>query len=218
MHPSVIDAFPLKFSAPLEGCTRSPYLDVKGLLTVGIGCLIDPPETALTLPWEIDGQPAPVAEVLAQLRALKAQQGLARYAWNTPAVLGATTMRLTDAGVMDLATTRLLAGEPLMRKAFPAWDSWPADAQLYACSMGWAIGFGWPAIFGNCAHLLQQTPAGFLLAAEGPSDIRTDGNPGIVPRNAQNRLCLSNAQLVQDRGLDPSTLYWPSTPLLLGTS
>jgi len=50
MDPSFIDTFVLKFSPPLEGCTRSPYLDVKGLLTVGIGCLIDPPTTAADLP------------------------------------------------------------------------------------------------------------------------------------------------------------------------
>jgi hypothetical protein len=225
MHQSVLDNF-FRFTVPLEGKTNNAYLDVKGLLTVGIGCMIDPPVTALPLPWVMpDGSVAPASVIEAQLTSLKAQTGLEHYPANSPSVLAATTIRLTDDGVMQLANQRLLAGEPLMRKTFPAWDTWPADAQLFACSMGWAIGFGWPHIFSNCAALLQRTVPGFLLAATGspsahaneasaPCDIRTEGNPGIVPRNAQNRLLLSNAQVVRDEGLDPDILYWPSSPLI----
>lgn len=229
MHQSVFDAF-VRFSAPLEGLTHNPYLDVKGLLTVGLGCLIDPPETAAGLPWVFaDGSPVPAAEVLAQLRALKAQQGLKNYRFDSPAVLNATTIRLTDAGVLDVASKRMLANEVYLRKAFQEWDSWPADAQMFASSLAWAVGAGWPAIFINCARLLKSDPPQFLLAATGsptahpddasaPSDISTRGNMGIVPRNAQNRLLLSNAQLVIDRGLPRDVLYWPSTPLLADES
>lgn len=226
MHQSVIDAFPLRFSAPLEGYTHNAYLDVKGLLTVGIGCLIDPIVTALPLPWVMpDGSVAPASVIEDQLHSLKNQQGLKNYAAGSKPVLDATTIRLTDDGVAKLALSRLLAGEPLMRKVFPAWDTWPADAQLFACSMGWAVGFGWPHIFGNCTRLLQQATPSFLMAAVGspsahaneasaPCDIRTEGNPGIVPRNTQNRLLLSNAQVVRDQGFPIENLYWPSTPLL----
>lgn len=225
MRQSVFDAF-VRFSSPLEGVTHNPYLDVKGLLTVAIGCLIDPPENATHLPWVFaDGSPAPAAEVLAQLRSLKAQQGLKNYRFDAPNVLAATTIRLTDAGVLDVVNARLLAGEPLMRKAFPAWDEWPADAQLFACSMGWAIGFGWPAIFGNCSRLLKSDPPQFALCAVGapnakasdasaPCDISTTNNAGIVPRNAQNRLLLTNAQVVIDQALPRDVLYWPSSPLV----
>jgi hypothetical protein len=225
MHQSVFDAF-VRFSAPLEGLTHNPYLDVKGLLTVGLGCLIDPPESAANLPWVFaDGSPAPAAEVLAQLRALKAQQGLKTYRSDSPSVLRATTIRLTDSGVLDVASKRTLANEAFYVKAFPSYPTWPADAQLFAHSMGWAIGAGWPSIFGNCSRLLKSDPPQFLLAATGrpdarpdeasaPCDISTHNNAGIVPRNAQNRLLLSNAQLVIDRRLPRDVLYWPSTPLL----
>lgn len=225
MHDSVINSF-VRFSSPLEGVTKNAYLDVKGLVTVGIGCLIDPVVTALSLPWVMpDGSVAPASVIEEQLTALKNQPGLEHYPALSPIVQAATTIRLTDKGVGLLAMSRLLAGEPLMRKAFPGWDTWPADAQLFACSMGWAIGFGWPHIFTNCARLLQQATPSFLLAATGspsahaneasaPCDIRTEGNPGIVPRNAQNRLLLSNAQVVRDEGLEPSVLFWPSSPLL----
>lgn len=226
MHQSVFDAF-VRFSAPLEGLTHNPYLDVKGLLTVGLGCLIDPPETAASLPWTFaDGSPAPTAEVLAQLRSLKFQQGLKNYRYDSPVVLKATTIRLTDAGVLDVASRRMLANEAFIAKALPGYATWPADAQLFAHSMAWAIGAGWPSIFGNCARMLKSDPPQFLIAATGsptahpddasaPSDISTHNNAGIVPRNAQNRLLLSNAQLVIDHGLPRDVLYWPSSPLLV---
>lgn len=226
MRQSVFDAF-VRFSQPLEGLTHNPYLDVKGLLTVGLGCLIDPPETAASLPWTFaDGSGVPAAEVLAQLRALKSQQGLKSYRFDSPAVLNATTIRITDAGVLDVASKRMLANEALFAKAFPGYGAWPADAQLFAHSMAWAIGAGWPSIFGNCSRLLKSEPPQFLLAATGsptahpgdasaPSDISAHNNAGIVPRNAQNRLLLSNAQIVIDRGLPRDVLYWPSTPLLV---
>ena len=35
--------------------------------------------------------------------------------------------------------------------------------------------------------------------------MRTDGNPGIVPRNTANRILYRNAALVRD----PEVLYWP---------
>lgn len=229
MHQSVIDAFPLRFSAPLEGNVRSLYADVRGLLTVGIGCLADPLSSALALDWRMpDGSRATPSEIAKQWLAVKAQAPeLAKRHWKYAADV--TTMRLSDAGVIALAQQRLAANETHLRAAFSAWDSWPADAQLFACSMAWAVGAGWPAIFGNCSRILRATPPGFLLAATAPAnalpneavaacDIRTTSNPGIVPRNAQNRLCLSNAQVVVDRGLDVSVLHWPSSPLLDGTT
>lgn len=226
MHQSVLDAF-VRFSSPLEGVEKNPYLDVKGLLTVGIGCLIDPPSTAAGLPWVFaDGSPAPPAEVLAQLRSLKAQPALSHYSAQSATVRNATTIRLTDAGMIDLVSQRLRADEIWLRKYFPKWDTWPADAQLCACSIAWAVGAGWPTEFGNCARLLNHDPPQFIEAivhapdANHPGqfqasavDISTKGNPGIVPRNAQNELALSNAALVLQQGLPIDVLYWPSTPL-----
>lgn len=77
--------------------------------------------------------------------------------------------------------------------------------------------------------MLDSSPPRFALAAEGsptahpseasaPCDIRTDENPGVIPRNTQNRLLLTNAQVVFDRGLDPSVLHWPGSPLSDGTA
>ena len=40
---------------------------------------------------------------------------------------------------------------------------------------------------------------------------KSDDNLGIVPRNKRNKLLFENAQIVKDRGLDPSVLYWPGS-------
>lgn len=40
--------------------------------------------------------------------------------------------------------------------------------------------------------------------------IRELGNPGVVPRNAANRLCFANAAVVLEQGLDPKMLFWPN--------
>jgi hypothetical protein len=226
MWQSVIEAFPLRFSAPLEGMTHNAYLDIKGLVTVGIGCLIDPIANGLPLPWVMpDGSVAPASVIEEQLSALKQRQELKSWSAGSKPVLGATTIRLTDEGVVELAVKRLLQNELYMRKTFgKPWETWPADAQLFACSMAWAVGAGWPGIFGNCTRLLLETPPQFGLCAVGapnarpedataPCDIRVGTNYGIVPRNAQNRLLLTNAQVVIDRGLEPSVLHWPKSPL-----
>lgn len=228
IRPSVVAAF-VRFSTPLEGDELAPYPDNRNLITVGIGCLLDSPgfALALSLVWMLpDGSRASSAEVVRQLTALKALD-LRNWPANSAKVLSATTIRLTPAGVLALVTQRLEQDWAYLVGAFPAIETWPADAQLFALSIAWAEGPAWDKENPNLTRVLRLSPPDFLAAiAHTPdaahpgqylaaaADISTKGNPGIVPRNAQNELALSNAQLVQDRGLDPSVLYWPSTPLL----
>ena len=207
MHQSVLDRF-VDFTAPLEGVVPSLYVDVKQLLTVGIGCLVDPVSLALSLPWVMpDGSPASQSEIATQWRKVKADAArLSKLHWKYAAKL--TTMRLTDEGVLAVARGRLLANEKIMRGHFPNWDLFPADAQLACCSMSWAIGADWPRIFGN---MKAACNAQNWTAAIASCAIRTEGNPGIVPRNAANKLCLANAQQVLAQGLPLDTLFWPGT-------
>lgn len=228
-QPSVLAAF-RAFSRPLEGYALNPYPDTKNLITVAIGCLIDPFSLALTVKWTLpDGSIAPDAEVVRQLSALKALD-LRRYAFDSPSVLAATTIRLSPEQCDALVAQRMLAIEPWMLRYFPAFASWPADAQLFAYSIAWAEGAGWPALNPNLTRILKLDPPQFGAAIvhapdsahpghylPAAADINATGNPGIVPRNAQNALALSNAQLVQTFGLDRSVLHWPKSPLTDGT-
>lgn len=207
MHTSVSEAF-VRFSTPLEGCVQSLYADIKQLLTVGIGCLVDPVSLALPLPWVLpDGSRANQSEIAAQWRAVKAQaERLSRLHWKYAAPL--STMRLTDEGVLEVARGRLLANEKILRGYFPQFDLFPADAQLGIFSMAWAVGAGFPATFGNFRAAANAQNWTSAIAACG---IRTEGNPGIVPRNSQNRLCFANAAAVLAQGLPIAELHWPGT-------
>lgn len=208
MHDSVVQAF-VAFSSPLEGVCKNLYADVKGLLTTGIGCLVDPVSLALPLPWLMpDGSPASQNEIAKQWRDLKAQPAMKDYPALSKTVLGATTMRLTDAGVLALASQRLMANEKVLRTYLPNWDSMPADAQLACCSMAWALGAAFPHTFGN---FRAAANAQNWTAAIAACEIQTNGNPGVVPRNAANRLCLANAQASVSQGLPIETLFWPGT-------
>lgn len=214
MHPPVLEIFP-PFSTRFEGSVSSMYCDMLGLITTGIGCLIDPVGMALTLPWHhaSTGELATQSEIAAAWEALKAQKDkYSKLHFRFAAQLN--DLRLSDDAIADLLRKRLAADETVLRGYFPQWDSFPADAQLACCSMAWAVGAGWPHIFGNCARAVN---AGDWVAAALCCDIKTEGNPGVIPRNAQNRLCFTNAAVVQSNGLPIERLYWPSTPLLSDT-
>lgn len=205
MHPSVEAAF-VQFSAPLEGVVTSLYADVKQLLTVGLGCLCDPVSMALSLPWVLpDGSTPDAAEIARQWHALKAQAPqMSKLHWSYAAKL--TTMRLTEQGILDVAIGRLRANEKIMRGYLPNWELFPAPAQLACCSMGWAIGAGWPKIFGNLRDACNSQN---WTAAIGCCDIRTDGNPGIAPRNGANKFLFATAASVVAQNLPIEELYWP---------
>jgi hypothetical protein len=231
--PSVIAKY-VQFSTPLEGDFCSPYPDNRNLITIGIGCLLDttrgdgPPSFGLArgLPWVLPDCSTPTdAEVVRQLTALKALN-LRNYAASSHAVTSATTIRLTQAGVLALATTRVNQDWTYLASRFPAIGTWPADAQLFALSISWAEGPAWDVGNPNLARVLRLAPPDFLSAImhapdtahpgqylAAAADISTKGNPGIVPRNAQNELALSNAQVVLDQKLPIDVLYWPRSPL-----
>lgn len=205
MKQSVIDMWH-HFSEPLEGRVYHMYLDVKGLVTAGVGNLADPVGLALMMPWELDGKPASADQVRRDWTSLKAQQNLAKLHYKYAAKV--TKVRLTDDGIDSMVAKKLASNELYMRQTFfPDWDAWPADAQLGVCSMAWAMGPGFPSKFGN---FTRAAKAQRWLEAMAACKIREAGNPGIVPRNRANRLCFANAATVLASGLDPEQLYWPN--------
>lgn len=207
MHESTRNIFPT-FTRPLEGDVLWPYLDVLGLVTTGYGCLIDPVFLADdgVIPWKLtDGSLAPRDRIVADWHALKGRQDLARLHFKYAAAV--TTIRLTEQDAADLLEHRATQTEQTLREYFPAWDSFPADGQLGLMSMAWACGGAFAKKFPRFA---KDVNAGDWNAALAECSIDSVGNPGIVPRNAQDRLCFTNAFSVQARGLDPSTLHWPS--------
>jgi GH24 family phage-related lysozyme (muramidase) len=211
MRQSVIDKWHA-FSDPLEGKVFSMYLDIKGLITTGVGNLINAVSEALKLPWrhEATGELATPEEVTDAWKELKSRQDLAKLHYKYAAALN--DLRLSEEAVDELVRSKLLEFYAYLKRVhFPDIDSWPADAQLGTMSMAWACGPGFPQTFKNFKRAVL---AGDWEGARAACKIRETNNPGVVPRNAHNRTCFSNAAIVVKNGLDREKLHWPGSPPL----
>lgn len=203
MHPIVKAVFS-NFTAQFEGSVDHMYLDVLGLVTVARGNLIDPITMALGLPFERNGVRVSRDEIAAEWRTVKARQDLARV--GARSFRSITSLRLSTKGIDDLVISKLLETESYLRKRFPEYDSWPADAQLGILSMAWAMGPGFKFKTFEAAVLKKD----FVTAAAN-CKMNETGNPGLKPRNVANQLLFLNAARViaSPEAYDSSTLYWP---------
>lgn len=202
MRDSVAQGF-VAFSSPLEGVVSWMYLDVRGLVTVAIGNLIDPVSLADSVPFlRPDGTPATASEIRAEWTKVKANASLARLGHQ--AARHVTTLRLSDDGVQQVVSRALATMEADLRRTYPEWDEWPADAQMATLAMSWACGTGFRRSFRSLhAALLARDWA----SASQQCQISTAGNAGIVPRNkAMRQLYFLAAAL----GCDEETLHWPA--------
>jgi GH24 family phage-related lysozyme (muramidase) len=188
------------FNQPFEGVLNFMYTDALGLVTTGMGNLIDSPGAAQGLPWKNpDGSLADPDTVAAQWQAVK--DGPINSSVNAGYL---TTIRLDDAGIQQAIQNTMAQDIGVLRGYFPTWDSLPADAQLAILSMAWAMGPGFPATFTSFTASIN---AGDFDTAASQADFK---GVGVANRIAANKFALHNAQIVSDQGLDPSTLYWPN--------
>jgi GH24 family phage-related lysozyme (muramidase) len=164
-----------------EGRIPWMYLDIRGLVTIGAGCLVDPVELALRLPLRLDGRQATPGEIAAEWRALKARPSLAQQ--GAAAAGRVARLRLTGPDLDALTWARLDSTVAALVRRWPELPSWPWQAQLAVCSWAWAVGAlaqGWPK-FEAALHAQDWATA----AAE--CRIRDADNPGVTPRNTENR-------------------------------
>ena len=205
MYPSVRAAF-RAFNEPFEGVVPWMYLDIKGLVTVGVGNLIDPVALALALPFRLRNEPniaATTGQIAAEWHAIKSDTTLARAGYRACEPL--TQLGLDDASIDALIAVRLDENEQILKKnaAFRGFDDWPADAQLGLLSMAWALGPGGPARFRRFATACLNHD--FVRAAANCA-INAQGNPGVAPRNRANQTLFQNAAVAPN----PSLLHYPS--------
>lgn len=207
MWPSVAAALPA-FTKALEGSVPTMYRDSKGLVTVADGNLVDPVSLALALPFvhRSDGSPATSQEIADDWARVKAA-GLGAKAGAAVAQL-----KLTDAGIAGLLQSTLASFEAKLRAALPNWEQAPADAQLGALSMAWAMGPGFTSEFPKWTAAFKAgqwaTAAAECDMPEGENGV----NPNLHPRNVDDARLFANAATVVALGLDPSVLYFPGTP------
>ena len=192
------------FTTKFEGKLPFMYLDVKGLVTTGIGNLIDPIGAALSLPWvHTNGAPASQDEIRSAWNAVKARQDMKLRGGG--AFAGVTDLRLTDDGIRQLVNDKLRANEAILRKRFPTYDNWPADAQLGLLSMAWAMGpnFRYPKFEAAVNALVPD-----FAAAAKESYINDANNPGLRPRNVANESLFMAAADTLKNNLDVTAINW----------
>lgn len=190
MKPEVRAAFPT-FSATFEGRVHWLYLDILGLVTTGIGNLVDPISYATELPWLApNGYTAPQTVIREQWATVKAHTELAQQGYRAAEKF--TTIRLTDAAIDALVLGKLTDNERILKQRFPGLEDWPAEAQLALFSMAWALGPSFPKTWPKFAAACTRMDWG---RAADECYIPDANNPGLAPRNAEDkRLFLAAAR------------------------
>lgn len=215
MHASVRSYF-IEFNEKFEDRIEYMYLDIKGLVTIGVGNLIDVEKASDTknlkkvmedlvkLPFVYKlglrvtnaSQKASPADIEADWKMVKDRQEWANLKDRLTKFAGITTLKLEDKAINELALKKADAMEKELKThpAFQHFDKWPADAQLGLLSMAWALGAskirgGWPNFKAACG---KQD----FDAAVKSCEINTVGNPGVIPRNAGNLRLFKNAAAV----------------------
>ena len=197
----------LDFSIRFEGYVPWLYLDVLGLVTIGVGNLVDPLALALELPFvHRDGSPASREEVWSAWFAVKNRQDLAKRGHLAFEAL--THVRMTREGVEKLVLGKLVQNELVLVQRWPGWHEWPADAQLGALSMAWAAG---PKFY--APKFTAAAAAKDFLTCAKECRFQDANNPGLRPRNDANQVCFQNAARVLMAGLDPYVLRYPTVVL-----
>ena len=194
------------FNDRFESTCTWMYLDVKGLVTTGVGNLIDSIPAAQALPWtNKDGSPCTMAQVQGAWNTVKMAQSLKRLGGGH--FQGLTSIRLTADGIASLVATRRDLDWSFLLGRFPGLPTWPADGQMGVLSIAWAAGPGWRAPNFD-KHSVEPDYLGLAQEAW----LNDAGNPGLHPRNLANQTLFMNCdKVVNGRGFDPEVFYYPQT-------
>ncbi|MEU8679520.1 peptidoglycan-binding domain-containing protein [Streptomyces sp. NPDC048560] len=217
MHQSVRDQW-IAFNDPLEGRVNFMYLDQKGWVSTGIGNKIDQTAAANSSPsaaersaslalagelrW-LDGNGSPVTAdlVASEWDKVKGRLDLAPRGHGSFAP-PFTSLHVADDEIDRHVFAKLDQMESFLtgRPEFGAFGSWPANAQLAALSMCWALGpaFKFPKLQG---HVRERN---WTSAADECHFTPDEGT--IKVRNKLDRAHFLLARTVEDRGLPADRL------------
>ncbi len=204
LRNSVLLSF-MDWSTPFEGYLGYMYTDALGLVTTGMGNLIDcngctsPPASALSLPWKhADGSAASQDEIVAAWQTVKgAFPGV-----TSTACASLTDLRLSHDDVEALVQKQMQANDAFIASHLTGYSDAPADAQLAVHSMAWAMGPGFASSWTQFRNAFAQ---GDFAGAAEQSHMQ---GVGIDMRNLADKLLLYNAANVVSAGADPDQLYY----------
>ena len=202
MRESVAAVIPA-FEEHFEGRVRWPYLDIKSLVTVGIGCQVDREEFML-LPWidEATGAPATAGAIEHAWDTVRSATYLELRGGGSPTFAALTPIRITDAAVDWLCGSRhRVYDAQLLARFLDAWTQAPASAQLATLSMAYAMGAGALDGFPRFCTAFRAADWGSCALECRMEDVH---NPGLRPRNAANAALFAAAA----DGGDPDAVNW----------
>lgn len=206
MRPVVRERW-IAFTEAFEGGVPYLYADIRNLITIAYGNLVDPLSVALSLPlMHPGGVAATKVEITSAWLAVKGDPNAASRGHGY--ARGLTSLRLTREGMGELALGVLGRNDAALRKRLPDWDDYPACAQMAFHSLAWACGAGarYPRLLSAaqarnwdaCSveiHINEWTPEGIH-------------NKGLIPRNIANKILMRNAQRVDAYRLDYDVIDW----------
>lgn len=178
LDPSVRDSW-CEWTERFEGRVSWMYLDVRGLVTTGLGCLLADDAAAAALPWQhSDGTLATAASARAEWWAVKSMPfgpkiTAARY--RVPGCL-----LLTADAIDALALERLDANAERLRAYFPDLADYPPEVQTALSSIAYACGANFPATWPRFTAAVEARD---WQTASDECRISEAGNPGVRGRN-----------------------------------
>lgn len=209
MHQSVQNALH-DFLKQYEGKVNFMYLDVKGLVTVGVGHMIEPIHLAHKLEFRTKGGSGPVSvgEITAEWQTVKSRTDLAKKGGEAFAAI--TRLELTDNGIKSMVKSHAASIEdyiktnPSAKKFYSNWDNWPADAQLAFMGVAWGgipiPQFGWHK-FPEACRVEDWDKAAVECKISSPI---------AAGRNEAHKLMFLNAAAVKANGDSITELSWPN--------
>jgi hypothetical protein len=209
-------------AASIEGTTHYMFKGRDSLVTLGVGMMIDPlekyPQYLSPGKWtRIGGGTVTVADIKKEFQFVKSCPAT----WTEENYRKATKLRLTKAALGGEFLDTLREKETGLRKFFPAFDDYPADAKMALIGLAWALGAGGAA--GMAALRRACLAWDFATAAQHVNYVVTDRQTGKVQpashsqmkREAQHKTMLHNAayalyqHIEKDAPLDTVKPFYP---------
>lgn len=196
MDAGVRNSWP-EWSAQFEANVAEMYLDIKGLVTGGVGNLLDdrsgnPPQSVFDLPWrrKSDFQLATREQVGEEWHRVKGRQDLKDASLSRR--LAITTLYLAPSDIETLVFKTFDKFANILKQQFPDLDTWPPSAQRALMSMAWARGphafsTNYPRFTAAC--LVRR----WDIAAAECKIAGEETNKGLKPRNAINKTLFLDA-------------------------
>ena len=212
MHPGVQNVLH-EFLSRFEGVRRGMYLDAVGLVTTGIGFMFPTPAEARRLRWAHPARRAATGE--------EVEREWHRVKDSRSPVDGESPLLLTSAEVDRVFANQVRSRESILRHVFPAWDTYPADAQLGMLAHSWLASSragieGWQG--GRYVQAIRETQWDTAGKESLWGALRNPTQPRQVQRREAMLKMFHNAAIVQDavsRGtqMPVSLLFYPNDAL-----